>query len=267
MKERLQKALARSGLGSRREIENWIEAGLVTVNGRIARLGDQASETDRIRVRGQWVRMTTNLRPRTLAYHKPRGEITTRKDPEGRPTVFKRLPGLRAGRWIAIGRLDANTSGLLLFANDGQLANRLMHPSAEIEREYAVRALGEVNAQTLMRLTEGVKLDDGVARFETIVDAGGSGANRWYHVVLREGRNREVKRLWDSQGITVSRLIRVRYGPIGLGRQLKMGRWRDLDPDEMRSLYTAAGLELRQPAVPGRGRPKSARGAPRNKPR
>jgi 23S rRNA pseudouridine2605 synthase len=247
MKERLQKALARAGLGSRREIEGWIEAGLVTVNGHIARLGDQAGETDRVCVRGRRLHLTAMQHPRVLAYHKLQGEVTTRKDPEGRPKVFARLPALHAGRWIAIGRLDVNTSGLLLFTNDGPLANRLMHPSSQIEREYAARVRGEVDTRTLVRLREGVMLKDGMARFEAIFKAAGNGANRWYHVVLREGRNREVRRLWESQGVTVSRLIRVRYGAIYLGRHSRPGHWRELSSDEVQALYAEAGLDLKRP--------------------
>jgi 23S rRNA pseudouridine2605 synthase len=257
MKERLQKVLAHLGMGSRREIENWIKGGLVTVNGRAARLGDQADETDRIRVRGRWVPSIINQRSRALAYHKPQGEVTTRKDPEGRPTVFAHLPALQAGRWIAVGRLDVNTFGLLLFTNDGALANKLMHPSTEIEREYAVRVRGEVNTDTLTRLKEGVLLDDGMAHFDAITDAGGNGANHWYHVSLREGRNREVKRLWDSQGIIVSRLIRVRYGPLTLDRALRPGRWRELNTNELQALYAAAGLAFAQPAPRAHARPKA----------
>jgi 23S rRNA pseudouridine2605 synthase len=247
MRERLQKVLAREGIGSRREIERWIEAGLVSINGRVARLGDQADKTDRVRVRGKSVRMTPS-RQRVLAYHKPQGEITSRGDSQGRPTVFERLPDLRVGRWITIGRLDISTSGLLLFTNDGSLAHRLMHPSSEIEREYAVRVRGEVSHETLARLQAGVVLEDGTARFDTIAEAGGKAVNRWYHVVLREGRNREVRRLWESQGVKVSRLIRTRYGPLALERRLGQGRWRELGSDETRALYLAAGLDLKQSA-------------------
>src|SRR5680860_952911 len=241
MKERLQKLLAREGLGSRREIESWIAAGQVKVNGHVAQLGDQAGDGDRVRVRGKPVRLSRHVRPRVIAYHKPQGELTTRKDPEGRPTVFARLPYLHAGRWIAVGRLDASTSGLLLFTTDGALANRLMHPSCGLEREYAARVRGEISAEVLARLQQGVMLDDGLARFETILDAGGGGANRWYHVMLREGRNREVRRLWDSQNVTVSRLIRIRYGSLTLGRWLRPGRWRELEADELGTLYGQAG--------------------------
>lgn len=246
MKERLQKVLAHLGLGSRREIEIWIEAGQVSVNGRVAQLGDQVAGTDRVRVRGKQVRLRITQRRRALAYHKPQGEVTTRKDPQGRSTVFARLPILAEGRWIVIGRLDFTTAGLLLFTNDGALANALMHPSSQVEREYAVRVRGEVSAETLARLQTGVTLEDGLARFETLVAVGGSGANRWYRVRLREGRNREVRRLWESQGVAVSRLIRTRYGPLELGRFLRLGRWRELERDELRALYAAAGLELKR---------------------
>ncbi|MGI8738162.1 MAG: 23S rRNA pseudouridine(2605) synthase RluB [Gammaproteobacteria bacterium] len=248
MKERLQKLLAREGLGSRREIEGWITAGQVKVNGHVAQLGDRAGDGDRVRVRGKPVRLSRHVRPRVIAYHKPQGELTTRKDPAGRPTVFARLPYLHAGRWIAVGRLDASTSGLLLFTTDGALANRLMHPSCGVEREYAARVRGEISTEVLGRLQQGVILDDGPARFETVLEAGGGGANRWYHVMLREGRNREVRRLWDSQNVTVSRLIRIRYGSLTLGRWLRPGRWRELAADELRTLYGQAGLDAHESA-------------------
>lgn len=264
MKERLQKMLARAGLGSRREIESWIEAGLIRVNGRVAHLGDQAGAGDRVQVRGQYVHLTAYQRPCVLVYHKPQGEITARKDPEGRPTVFARLPTLRTGRWIAIGRLDISTSGVLLFTNDGRLANKLMHPSAEVEREYAARVRGQVDAQMLARLRQGVVLEDGMARFETILEAGGGDTNRWFHVILREGRNREVKRLWESQGVSVSRLIRVRFGPVALDRCLRPGRWRRLKREEMRELYATAGLESKPGAHPTRATRKSNRHARRS---
>ncbi len=171
-----------------------------------------------------------------LAYHKPVGEVCTRSDPEGRPTVFNNIPRLKQGRWLSVGRLDINTSGLLLLTNDGDLANRLMHPSSEIEREYAVRVLGKVDREMVDRLKAGVQLEDGMAAFDDIIDAGGEGANHWYHVVLREGRNREVRRLWESQGLAVSRLTRIRYGNIMLSRRIKKGKWQELSLAEVNSL-------------------------------
>ncbi len=231
MAERLQKILARAGYGSRRQIEDWIRAGRISVNGSPAVLGLGVTGADRIEIDGRPVAVAIALGqpiPRTILYHKPVGELTTRADPEGRPTVFDKLPPLKTARWIAVGRLDFNTAGLLLLTTDGELANRLMHPSTEIEREYAVRVLGEVAAPVIERLLGGVELEDGRAAFGSIHDAGGSGANHWYHVTLKEGRNREVRRMWESQGVAVSRLIRVRFGPIGLPRELRPGRHRPL---------------------------------------
>ncbi|QIK38480.1 rRNA pseudouridine synthase [Caldichromatium japonicum] len=242
---RLQKLLAEAGLGSRRTIESWISAGRIRINGRLAQLGDRARPTDRIQIDGHPVLFGLQ-RPaphQIIAYHKPSGELVTRRDPEERPTVFQHLPRPKQGRWIAVGRLDLNTSGLLLITTDGELANRLMHPSSGIEREYAVRILGTVTPQTLERLTQGIELEDGMARFEQIIDQGGSGANHWYHVVIREGRNREVRRLWEAAGCTVSRLIRVRYGNIALGRRLFPGHWRPLTDEECRELMALAGIQ------------------------
>ncbi|HDP88592.1 MAG TPA: 23S rRNA pseudouridine(2605) synthase RluB [Thioalkalivibrio sp.] len=249
MAERLQKLLARAGYGSRREIERLIEQGQITINGKVATPGDHASETDVIAIRGEPVALSkvAHFKARVIAYHKPVGEVCTRDDPEGRPTVFDHLPRMQSSRWVAVGRLDINTVGLMLFTNDGELANRLMHPSSEIEREYAVRVLGEVDDAMMKRLLAGVELEDGRAAFETLERAGGEGANTWFRVTLREGRKREVRRLWESQGVTVSRLIRVRYGPIELQRSLKPGRWVDLKPREMRLLYEAAGLKYVAP--------------------
>jgi 23S rRNA pseudouridine2605 synthase len=230
--EKLQKILAQTGLGSRREIEKWIEAGRVKVNGSIAKIGDRATVADRIMVDDKLVKINyLQEKPRLLLYHKPAGEICSRKDPEGRPTVFDHLPRLKTGRWISIGRLDISTSGLLLFTNDGNLANRLMHPSADIEREYAVRVFGTVSQETLARLKKGVRLEDGLARFESVASAGGDGSNTWYHVILKEGRYREVRRLFESQNLKVSRLIRVRFGPIFLPRDLRFGCWVEAPPD------------------------------------
>jgi 23S rRNA pseudouridine2605 synthase len=244
MAERLQKVLAHAGYGSRREIEEWIRAGRITVNDRPAELGITVSSNDLIRIDGRPVTLaqTGTVAPRTMIYHKRAGELTTRKDEAGRPTVFDSLPRIRNGRWITVGRLDFNTSGLLLVTTDGELAHRLMHPSWEIEREYAVRILGKVDDQVLQRLLEGVMLDDGMAAFGTIQDAGGQGANHWYHVTVREGRNREVRRLWESQGLQVSRLIRVRFGPISLPGSLSRGRFRDLERKEIEALYEAVKL-------------------------
>lgn len=230
MTEKLQKILANRGLGSRRQMETWIEAGRVKVNGKLAKLGDRASTTDLIRIDGR--ELFTHNKPilhKTLIYNKPEGEICTRKDPEGRPTVFQKLPKLRGRRWIAIGRLDINSSGLLIFTTDGELANRWMHPSQEVEREYAVRVLGKVTPAIIERLTKGVKLEDGMAKFDEIKDAGGTGANHWYHVILKEGRQREVRRLFASQGLTVSRLIRIRYGNVALPPRLKAGKFEDIE--------------------------------------
>lgn len=246
MSERLQKFLARSGLGSRRQIEDWIRQGRISVNGKPAQLGMQISGAEKIHIDGKLMQISAfQQRRRVLAYYKPVGEVTTRRDPEGRPTVFERVPSPRGGRWITVGRLDLNTQGLLLLTNDGELANRLMHPSSEVEREYAVRVLGEVGPEMLQRLRTGVTLEDGPARFDDIREAGGEGVNHWYHVILREGRNREVRRLWESQGVAVSRLIRVRYGPITLRRGLHPGRWDELDDMQLKALLEAAGYPVR----------------------
>jgi 23S rRNA pseudouridine2605 synthase len=246
--ERLQKVLARAGHGSRRQVETWIREGRITVNGKPAEIGISVSDTDKIRLNGKPVSIAaTSGVPRTLLYHKPAGELTTRKDEAGRPTVFDNLPRIHNSRWISVGRLDFNTSGLLLVTTDGELAHRLMHPSWEVEREYAVRILGKVDDETLQRLQQGVMLDDGMASFETLLDAGGAGANHWYHVMLREGKNREVRRLWESQGLKVSRLIRIRYGPIELTRDVRAGRYRDLNGKELANLYALVKLEPPKP--------------------
>jgi len=230
--ERLQKVLAQAGLGSRRAMETWIKQGVIKVNQSVAELGAKVEVGDRVRVddrQYEVCELDEKERPRLLLYHKPDGEISTRNDPEGRKTVFHRLPQLQNGRWIAVGRLDINTSGVLLFTNSGELANRLMHPSSEIEREYAVRILGEVDETMLKNLKKGVELEDGPAKFDSIEDAGGQGSNHWYHVTLKEGRNQEVRRLWTSQGVTVSRLIRVRFGDLLLPRDLRLGKFLDVD--------------------------------------
>jgi 23S rRNA pseudouridine2605 synthase len=270
--EKLQKVLARVGLGSRRELERWIADGRVTVDGRVATLGDRVLPGQDIRVDGQPLAAGARhaVRRRIIAYHKPDGEVTTTKDPQGRPTVFDHLPVLRNARWIAVGRLDFNTQGLLLFTTDGELANRLMHPSSQIEREYAVRVLGQVEPDMIKRLHEGVPLDDGPAHFDTIVDAGGEGANHWYHVTLKEGRHREVRRLWEAVGVTVSRLIRVRFGPVTLPRQLRAGRWMDLDDDTAAQLLASVGLKPearreRKPQPARREKSGAAKAPPRTR--
>jgi len=240
--EKLQKVLARAGFGSRREMERWIEAGRVAVNGRAAQLGDRVAVSDKLAVDGRLLELPPAQEARCILYHKPPAEVCTRHDPEGRRTVFERLPNLKSGRWISIGRLDFNTSGLLLLTTDGELANALMHPSANIEREYMVRVMGEVREDMLQRLLDGVMLEDGMARFTDIQEMGGEGVNRWFCVVLMEGRNREVRRLWESQGLTVSRLKRVRYGEVFIPPKVKQGQWVELGPAEVKSLYRMAAL-------------------------
>ncbi len=246
--EKLQKVLARSGFGSRREMERWIEAGRIQVNNETATLGDRIRSSAVVKVDGKEAKLVFGHQAdrRVLLYNKPLGEVCTRSDPEGRPTVFDRLPPLKNGRWIAIGRLDINTSGLLLFTNDGELANQLMHPSSEIDREYAVRVLGDVDDALIERLKEGVLLDDGMARFSDVQFFNGEGANKWYHCVVMEGRNREVRRLWESQGITVSRLKRVRFGPVFLQSDVKVGTWREVAQGEVKVLGNEVGLKSKR---------------------
>ncbi|RTR01132.1 23S rRNA pseudouridine(2605) synthase RluB [Halomonas nitroreducens] len=246
--EKLQKVLARAGLGSRREMEAAIADGRVKVNGQVATLGDRIESRDRVSLddRPVTLRAADEVPRRVIMYNKPEGELCTRKDPEGRRTVFDRLPRLKGERWIAIGRLDINTSGLLLFTTDGELANRLMHPSTQIEREYAVRVMGEVNLDQVKAMVEGVMLDDGPARFTDVQEFGGEGINTWFHVVIMEGRNREVRRLWESQGLTVSRLKRVRYGNIFLDKRAKASEWVELSQDEIDDLAEMAGLAPRK---------------------
>ncbi|MEN9450325.1 MAG: pseudouridine synthase [Pseudomonadota bacterium] len=245
MNEKIQKVLANLGIGSRREIERWIREGRIRINQQLAKLGDRIDLTAKILIDGKPVLLVPaiDVQRRALIYHKPEGEICARSDPEGRPTVFEHLPRLRGQRWIMIGRLDINTLGLLVFTNDGELAHRLSHPSYEIEREYAVRVLGKVDEKILDRLRKGVKLEDGMAAFTRIEERGGSGANHWYHVVLKEGRNREVRRLWESQGVNVSRLLRVRFGNVTLPEDLSRGQHRELKADEMEKLARLVGLD------------------------
>jgi 23S rRNA pseudouridine2605 synthase len=231
MAERLQKLLAAAGLGSRREIEGWIEAGRVTVNGVVARLGQTAGPGDAIEVDGQPVQTVIAGAREVLLYHKPAGEVTTRFDPQLRPTVFDRLPQPHSGRWVAVGRLDTNTTGLLLFTNDGELAHRLMHPSSEIEREYMVRVRGLPPPAALRALSDGLMLEDGMARFDRIEPLQRSAGHAWYRVSLHEGRNREVRRLWSAAGYEVSRLCRTRFGEIRLPEDLRPGSHRWLAPE------------------------------------
>lgn len=247
MDEKLQKVLARAGIGSRREMERWVEQGRVKVNEQVATLGDRVSSSDKIKVDNKYVNQKrTEVQQRVIAYHKPVGEVCSRDDPEGRKTIYANLPKLKTGRWISVGRLDLNTSGLLLLTTDGELANKLMHPSSEIEREYAVRILGEVSPEIIKQLKTNVPLDDGDAHFSDIKESGGDGANRWYHVVLKEGRNREVRRLWEHFGFAVSRLMRVRYGDITLNRRIRPSKSDDLSDTEIASLYQSVGLEYVQ---------------------
>jgi 23S rRNA pseudouridine2605 synthase len=243
--EKLQKVLARSGFGSRREMERWIESGRITLNDQPATLGDRVTAEDRVSVDGKAVELTfsATAERRVLVYNKPLGEVCTRHDPEGRPTVFDNLPPLKQGRWVAIGRLDINTTGLLIFTTDGELANRMMHPSMQIDREYAVRVLGDVDDAMLERLKQGVLLEDGMARFTDVRYFDGEGANKWYHCVVMEGRNREVRRLWESQGLQVNRLKRVRFGPVFLPSDIKVGTWRELTPKEVDQLSKELELD------------------------
>lgn len=233
--ERLQKILSQAGLGSRREMERWIDSGWVQVNGQPVKLGDSAGPEDKITVKGKLIPNPLKVKQNTriLLYHKPVGEISSRHDPKFEKTVFDNLPHLRQGRWVQVGRLDLNTSGLLIFTNNGDLANQLMHPKYELEREYAVRVHGQVSPEVITKLQNGVTLDDGVAKFTHIEFRGGDGSNTWYHVTLNEGRNREVRRLWESQGLEVSRLIRVRYGSLSMPRFLIRGQTYELTPKQV----------------------------------
>ncbi len=252
-KERIQKVLARQGLGSRRQIEAWIKDGLISLNGNVVELGQQVEVGDVVMHNGRKIiiRDAEQALPRVLTYHKPEGEVCTRSDPEGRPTIFDSLPGLKHSRWVAVGRLDINTSGLILLTDNGDLANKLMHPSAQMEREYAVRVMGAATKEQLEMLTTGVELEDGPARFDEIVErsfaeeerTNRSSINHWYHVVLMEGRNREVRRLWEAVDLKVSRLMRVRYGSVIMTKNQRPGQTRELDPADIRELATLAGVE------------------------
>ena len=250
--EKLQKVLARAGLGSRREMERIIAQGRIKINGEVATLGDRIALEDRIELDGKRVVIAKpeQRRIRVLLYNKPEGEICTRSDPEGRPTVYDRLPPIKGDRWVSVGRLDFNTSGLLLFTNEGELANKLMHPSSVIDREYLVRIQGQVDDDMKQRLRDGVMLDDGVARFTDVVDGAGEGRNQWFYCVVMEGRNREVRRLWESQGVSVSRLKRVRYGNIFIPSHVRVGQWIELNDKEIRDLCVTAGVD-----APSQGQP------------
>lgn len=243
---RLQKALAASGAGSRREMEEWIQNGWVTVNGKVAQLGDKVRPEDQVLVKGSVIKLKWPDRlPRIILYYKQEGEIVSRDDPQGRVSIFDRLPQAASSRWVAIGRLDINTSGLLILTTSGELANRFAHPSFEVEREYAVRVLGELGMDEMRLLTsDGVMLEDGLARVERIHSQGGEGANKWYNVVLKEGRNREVRRIFEHFGLTVSRLVRTGFGPIGLPNRLKRGQFYELNAAEVASVMKWADLPL-----------------------
>ncbi|MEC9078907.1 MAG: pseudouridine synthase [Pseudomonadota bacterium] len=247
MTERIQKVLARVGLGSRREVERWIREGRVTVDGRLAELGRQIENSSRVEVDGRPIPLgaRASAPAKLLLYHKPVGQICSRDDPQGRATVFEALPRLRGRRWVSVGRLDINTSGLLLFTTDGELAHRLMHPSSGIEREYRCRVRGDPGEREFKRLLAGVRLSGQVCRFESIESGRGSGANRWFQVVLKEGRNREVRRMWQSVGCTVSRLIRVRYGPFRLDRQHSAGTCLELKAPDWDRLLQQKGQSQR----------------------
>ena len=260
---KLHKVLAQVGLGSRADMEQAIAAGRVTVNGEAAHVGQRIASGDVVKLDGRLVRWraTPTRLPRVLAYHKPTGEVVTLDDPDNRPTVFRSLPRLRSGKWMAVGRLDINTEGLLLFTDSGELANRLMHPRFGLEREYAVRVLGALSQDERQRLLEGIELDDGPAQFRSVEDGGGDGANRWYRVTIAEGRNREVRRLFEAVCHAVSRLIRVRYGAVELPRGLRRGAYVELDPRVVAQLMEAAGAPLpARPAAPRRraGPPRGA---------
>lgn len=241
---KLHKVLAEAGMGSRREMEELIVAGRVSVNGQPAHIGQRIMPTDHVRINGKSVKHTLSDKPhRVLLYHKPVGEIVSHSDPEGRPSVFDRLPQIRTRKWVAVGRLDFNTEGLLILTTSGDLANRFMHPRYKVEREYAVRVVGELDEATQKKLLRGVTLDDGLVNILRIRNGGGEGTNRWYHITLAEGRNREVRRIFEAVGLMVSRLIRTSHGRIPLPRTLKRGRWEELDEYQVHKLMTAVGLK------------------------
>jgi len=245
MSEKLQKVLARAGFGSRREIEGWIAEGRIRVNNRVAVIGERVEAGDQIQVDGKKLAPQKKIREsrRVILYNKPEDEICTRHDPEGRPTVFSKLPAIKHGRWVSIGRLDINTTGLLLFTTDGELANKLTHPSTQVEREYAVRVMGDVTQEMVQNMHRGVLIEGHVCRFTDIQYYAGEGINQWYHVVIMEGRNREVRKIWESQGLQVSRLKRVRFGPIFISSKIKIGMFEELGSSEVKKLVQLAGLD------------------------
>ncbi|MCG8393822.1 MAG: pseudouridine synthase [Pseudomonadales bacterium] len=272
--EKLQKVLARAGLGSRRELEKWIADGRVSVNGNMATLGDRVSAKDTLRVDGRIIKVKPeeDIVQRVIMYHKPMGEVCSRNDPEGRPTVFDNLPRLQGMRWVQVGRLDINTTGLLLFTTDGELAHRLMHPSNGFVREYAVRVRGELTPEKRQAMLDGVLLEDGVSKFDSIDDAGGAeeGANHWYKVTLTGGKYREVRRLFQSQDLEVARLMRIRFGELTLPPQLRQGRWMELEPEQIQSLINKVELKGKKyTGLYGRARLRHQRGGskPPRKPR
>jgi 23S rRNA pseudouridine2605 synthase len=243
--QKLQKILAQAGLGSRRDMEELIQSGRVTVNGQVAELGMRVSESDLIRANGRPIKLRSADRlPRVLLYYKPEGEIVSRNDPEGRTSVFDRISLLSSSRWVAVGRLDFNTSGLLIFTTSGELANLMTHPRFEVEREYAVRLLGELMPEQVAKLKEGIELEDGFAKFDGLKEQGGEGSNHWYRVVLKEGRNREVRRMFEAVGIMVSRLMRVRFGAISLPPRLKRGQWVELGSEDVVKILKWAGMSI-----------------------
>ena len=264
MSEKIQKVLANAGYGSRREIEQWIKDERIKINGKLATLGDRITLEAKIQLDDSQPLKLSDKTPETqrvLIYHKPEGQVCSRTDPEGRPTVFKNLPKIKQGRWLNVGRLDINTSGLLLFTNDGELANQLTHPSGQIEREYAVRVLGEVTQDMINNLLKGVMLDDGLAKFDSIYDGGGQGANHWFTVVVREGRNREVRRLWESQGLKVSRLMRARFGNVTLPRRIRPGKFEEMEEKDIQLLKACLQGKETSTKLPANTRQQTAKKA------
>ncbi len=246
MSERIQKFLANQGIASRREVERWIKAGEVMVDGELCALGQVITGSERIEVRGEPIELRTNIHSRVIMYHKPCGEIVSRSDPDNRPTVFRSLPNLKTGRWVSVGRLDINTSGLLLLTTDGKFANDLMHPRNQIEREYQVRVQGKITNEIMSNIQKGVELEDGIAKLKILEVKEGEGSNTWCRVVLQEGRNREVRRIWESQNLRVSRLVRTRYGSIELPKDMRLGKYLDLTSSQFKTLQNlTSGSEVK----------------------